>query len=445
MPDDALRGIVTRMVEAGESEADIAAVIQRYKETAKPEGKSVGGFGKNLVTSGLKLIGDTAKGAVDAGKFVATEAGLLGPGAKAMQRTSVGEAMLNAPEIVKTAGGALKDRYGSLEAIGNTAYNDPAGMAADLSTILSLGAGAAARAPRLAGALRKAGTATNPLRAATKPVGEGLKGAANLTVRGTLRPSKAIRDDFGGAKGVADAVLKERVYSEANATKKLGKSVKDADDLIAAKEAAGVRGVPARKVADSLQGAPSGTAARRQKLGVQSAPKSVADRRQAILDENAIPGQPGATRLIPLTEAQGLKREAQDLAYEAAKSNLSLDQQSNSAIARALREGIEQRVPEVGPINERSQRLIGAQRAFADAQDRPRALTNFLSILGGTGGFVGGGGPGAAASAALIKAMDSPRLGAATGIALNEAGTALMNPGLLQAALLARLAAIPDE
>jgi hypothetical protein len=393
---------------------------------AKPEGKSISGFLSNALTSTGRLLKDTATGAVDLAKFAATEGGLAGKDAQTLQRVRTGEAVGNAPQIAKAVGGSLKGRY--IDNLGDTLYTDPAGVAADVSTLLGIGG-----APRLAGRL-------NPLRAAAAPVGGTLKGAANLTVRGTLRPSKAIREDFGGSKGVADAVLKERVFSEGSAQKKLSASVKEADDLLAAKEAAGVRGVPAKNVADSLTGSPSEAAGRRQKLGKLDAPKAITDRRQAILDANAIPGQPNATRHIPLTEAQALKREAQDMAYEARRGNLSMDAQADSAVARALKEGIEQRVPEVGPINERSQRLIGAQRAFEDAADRPRALTNYLAILGGATGFAGGGTPGGVLGSALVKAIDSPRLGALTGIAMNEAGDVITHPGLLQAALLARLA-----
>lgn len=448
--DQKLQQIVERMVTAGESEADIASVIQHYKAQAPPpeppkDGKSVSGFLGNVGKSTVNLIKDSATGAWDLAKFAADVMPNSSLDRKAARGQQVMDTVRNAPQIAKAAGGALKDRYGSLHAIGNTVYTDPAGVAADLSTVLTGGAAAAARAPRLAGTLGKVAKATNPLRAATAPAGGALKGAGNLTVRATLRPSKAIREDFGGSKGVADAVLKERVYSEGSAQKKLAGSVKDADDLLAAKEAAGVRGVPAKDVADSLTGAPSESAGRRAKLGVANAPQAIADRRQHILDANAIPGHPNATRHIPLTEAQALKREAQDMAYEARRANLSMDAQADSAVARSLREGIERRVPEVGPINERSQRLIGTQRAFADAQDRPRALTNLLSLLGATGGFAGGGTPGALLTSGAMKFADSPRLGALAGIALNEAGDIMTNPKLLQAALLARLAGQEEE
>jgi hypothetical protein len=160
------------------------------------------------------------------------------------------------------------------------------------------------------------------------------------------------------------------------------------------------------------------------------------------LEFGGTPPVPPTVRDIPLTRAQTLKREAQDLAYEASKNNLSLDQQSNSAIARALREGIEKRVPGVGPVNEQSQRLLGAKRAFAEAEDRPQALTNMLAL--GAGGTVGAG-SGDLASALLtavaMKAINSPRAGALAGIGLDSIGQGLNAASLRKAALLARMAA----
>lgn len=436
------------------TEAEARQALSSHMESQKapeqpkaeqPEQKSIGGFMSNIFPSLGRLVRDSAVGLKDAAVFAATGSGLAGDDLRALQRNRVGQLVMQPRAVAGTVGQAAKERYGSLDAIGNTLYNDPAGVAADVSTLLTMGGTAAARAPRVASVLAKAGEVTNPLRAVTAPVRAGTRTAANLTVRGTLRPPKAVREDFGGSKGVANAVLDERVYSDASAQRKLSKSVQDADDLLKAKEAAGTRGVPAKDVANAVVGQPLDVAMRRERLGVPNATGAVADRRQRILDANRVPGQPNATRLIPLTEAQGLKREAQDLAYEARKAGLSLDAQADQSVARALREGIEARVPEVGPINQRSQRLLGAQRAFSEAEDRPRALANFLAILGGAGGFAGGGTAGAAATSALMKAADSPRLGALAGITLNEAGNFINAPLLRQAALLARLSAEEPE
>jgi len=141
---------------------------------------------------------------------------------------------------------------------------------------------------------------------------------------------------------------------------------------------------------------------------------------------------------IALTDAQNMKRRAQTLAFEAGADNNSIKKAAEKAKAQALRAGIETRVPQVKPVNERSQELLGAQKAFSAAEDRPRALTNFLSILGGGAGFAGGGPAGAALVPLLMKAADSPRAGALAGIGINELGRGA-NSAAFRKALLARL------
>jgi hypothetical protein len=237
--------------------------------------------------------------------------------------------------------------------------------------------------------------------------------------------------DFGGSKAVADAVLKDRVYSEASAGRKLDRSVAQADQMLADAQAAGTSGVPRRAVADAVMGAPQDTAKLRTRLGVPDQTGDLLDTAKGILRNN--PSE------IPLTDAQSMKREAQALAYEAGTDNQTVKKAAEIAKAKALRSGIEDRVPEVGPVNDTSQRLLGSKLAFGAAEDRPRALTNFLSVLGGAGGFAGAGPAGAAAVPLLMKAMDSPRAGAMAGISVDAIGRALSAPPTMQSALLARL------
>jgi hypothetical protein len=83
------------------------------------------------------------------------------------------EAAQRAIQAANAAGGMVKERYGSADAIKNTLATDPVGAAGDLSLLLSGGAGVAARTPmltRAAPALRTAAEYTNPLNAVIKPV-----------------------------------------------------------------------------------------------------------------------------------------------------------------------------------------------------------------------------------------------------------------------------------
>jgi hypothetical protein len=417
------------------SEQDILGALDSKPApaAAAPQEKSVGDFlGDKLPRSAGRFVRDTVTGIPSLLKLIAQGASIMSnPGAHTAQLDTAGRAI---PRVAGAVKDAAVSRYGSPSAIGNTLYNDPVGAAADVSTVTGLGALAAGgRAPRVASTLAKASNATNPMTPVGAVAKRGAREAGSAVVRGTLRPPKAVRDDFGGGRGVANAVLDERVYSDASAGRKLAKSTAKADQMIADAEAAGVPGVPRSKVGDAVLGKPLATAQRRASLGVKDASDDLFERAVAI------EGKGGE---FPLTQAQAAKREAQDLAYEASKNNLSVEQQANQAVARALRAGIEERVPGVGPVNEQSQRLLGAKRAFAEAEDRPQALTNMLAL--GAGGTVGAG-SGDLASALLtavaMKAINSPRAGAMAGIGLDSIGQGLNAASLRKAALLARMAA----
>ena len=68
-------------------------------------------------------------------------------------------------------GGAYKARYGTMEGLKKTLATDPAGAAADLSMILSGGAGVAGKAGTVGKMLDTAATITNPLTVPLKAVG----------------------------------------------------------------------------------------------------------------------------------------------------------------------------------------------------------------------------------------------------------------------------------
>ena len=130
--------------------------------------RSLGGFAGNVIKSGYNV----AKGVVGAVMHpLDTATTLLDVGAGALQKAvpqgvadfinkfdSNPEAAVRASKVANAVGGLYADRYGSVEGIKKTLYEDPVGAAADLSTILSLGAGAVRQTPNItAGALKVAG------------------------------------------------------------------------------------------------------------------------------------------------------------------------------------------------------------------------------------------------------------------------------------------------
>jgi hypothetical protein len=113
-------------------------------------------------------------------------------------------------EAARAAGGVLADRYGSYEGIKRTLAEDPVGAVADLSTLLTGGAGAAsgvakfapAAAPTAA-ALQRGATVTNPLSAVTIPAQKA------LAFKESILPGKLTKQQELNA--VRDATLRAGV------------------------------------------------------------------------------------------------------------------------------------------------------------------------------------------------------------------------------------------
>lgn len=149
----------------------------------KPK-KTVGGFVGNIFKSGGDLVGDTV-GAVanifnpDMEKNTVANLGKVGLGA--VQLALPGEQGFE--DNARAVGNFYKDRYGSMEAIGDTLYNDPVGVAGDVSALLTgaggalKGAGALSKGSKfgkIGSAAIKAGDAIDPIYQAGK---FGAKGA----------------------------------------------------------------------------------------------------------------------------------------------------------------------------------------------------------------------------------------------------------------------------
>jgi hypothetical protein len=110
-------------------------------------------------------------------------------------------AAARAVEAANAVGGLFKDRYGSYEGIKRTLAEDPVGAAADLSTLLTGGSMATARAaPGVSKALQTASVATNPLSAVTKPA------QAALAAKENFFPSQLAKEQELNA--VRDATLR---------------------------------------------------------------------------------------------------------------------------------------------------------------------------------------------------------------------------------------------
>lgn len=141
----------------------------------KDTDRTVAGFFGNAVRSGAEFVGNAASGA----RMVSgtMQSMLMGPASPAFAETQkLAESMRGAgPRLLKGAQEYFGGRYGSMEALGDTLYRDPVGVAADASTVLSAGGAALGTAPGRIGqvgrAVSAAGAAADPAALAARTAG----------------------------------------------------------------------------------------------------------------------------------------------------------------------------------------------------------------------------------------------------------------------------------
>ena len=148
------------------------------ERTSPDDERTLGGFGKNLLTSTGDLIADTAKAVaspVRTGRAMGELLQMPRFGANPTQQAFME---------------SLMERYGSLEGLASTLYEDPAGALADLSSVLG-GAGLAAKsvpgAARLSQGLRSAAAGIDPV----TQIGRGATGIAGMAARPVAKITEA--------------------------------------------------------------------------------------------------------------------------------------------------------------------------------------------------------------------------------------------------------------
>lgn len=456
------------------------AVLAKYPQYVDLAEKTLSGFASNALESGGRFLKDTALGAVGLLKGANRVGRAVFNPAEAQKLAA--DVQTAVPAVISHLGQSLRNRYGSVENIEDTLYNDPVGVLADVSTLASGVGGAAKITGRVPGVVSKAAMVervTNPL----TPVGMIAKPlarvASDAVIDQTVRPSKALRDDFGGRRGIADAIRQERVTTADAASNALRDSLQRTDDIIT-RAASQQPGVPVRPVADTLidtsdRAMPMSMAQRRKTLGI--AGNSAADLRTRYndmlqhatdapytppaLQEQLNKAKRIASQIVnnpqraakiaakidelekrltyPLPHAQELKREAQRIGYGSDAADVS--RRADKTLADALQRGIEQRVPAVKASNQRTRRLLAAEKALAAAEDRPAGIfvPTVATGIGATLGSI----PGAGLGAIIGALRDSPRVGTLTGIGINDIGRLLANPAFQRGALVSRATGEP--
>lgn len=210
------------------------------------------------------------------------------------------------------------------------------------------------------------------LSAAGEGVGQGLiravKPIAKLVYKTALRPSMGLQREFGDV--AATGMREGAPVTQGGASKITGRlrmSADQAKQLISDAEMAGAPPVQTSDVAAEF-GDVFKQGRAQAELG-RPDPRPAVHERLRTFDAKNPAG-------IPLSRAQVLKSEAQDLATKAYRAEdmghsiTDLSTASDAAMARGLRKAIEARVPAVADVNARTQELIGLQRAQEDALRR---------------------------------------------------------------------------
>lgn len=106
-----------------------------------------------------------------------------------------------ATDAAKAAGAFYADSYGSVSKIKRALAEDPVGVAADFSTIMSGGAMAAARSPQLAAGLQRAADFTNPAMPLTQAVQGRVPGTERTIPEIVGKGVASVTDLFSGDAG----------------------------------------------------------------------------------------------------------------------------------------------------------------------------------------------------------------------------------------------------
>ena len=158
---------------------------------------------KNFVPSAKQFGADILSLVTDP---VGTAEGIYNVGVGAAQKLIPGEQ--GKERYADAVGEFFADRYGGLEELKNTMATDPVGFLADATTVLTGGAGLAARAPGAVGRIAKvasnAASAVDPVSLATRGVNQAVKGIT--AARGAKVPSNK--------QFVADAPSTEALHQQ---------------------------------------------------------------------------------------------------------------------------------------------------------------------------------------------------------------------------------------
>lgn len=277
-------------------------------------------------------------------------------------------------------------------------------------------------------------------------IGKGMKAGAPRLMQSVLKPSKTLRREF---PTIAKDAVEHGIAT--GKEKKVGKLISTTagrvDQKLTNATRMGAKPVQMADVVPELQGVAEKVAYEPRTGGAKL--KEVSEIGGQLLRDYPNP--------IPLLEAQKMKQAAQRTAIQGYRqldaghpiNHVPVD--ADMAVAKGLRKEIEKRA-DVGPLNEKIQRLMGVEGALEDAMGRIRnnqpigmnmlIASGVGSALGGASGLASqdagvGGGVGGAAGLSIL-ALTNPYLASRIAIGADRLAPAvgqLPNAGRVAALL----------
>lgn len=179
--------------------------------------RSALGFAGNVVKSGGRLVGglyDAVRHPIDTATGIADAAAgglrnLVPPGLRDfIDKADAPETTQRISNAAGAVGQVYKDRYGGLPNIARTAYEDPIGMAADVSTVLGGAGGLARMGSRAIPSMGPAADVLSTAAKFTNPM-SGISAGSDLLMRKVIAPgAAALVGELGthtGARSLATA------------------------------------------------------------------------------------------------------------------------------------------------------------------------------------------------------------------------------------------------
>jgi len=339
------------------------------------------------------------------------------------KRTWTDTAVDSLPLVGGSVGGLLGMAGGPVGAAGGAALGGAGGEAWKQNINRMRGKKAPGSMGEAATDIGVSGAVQGASEAAGGLIGKGLVKGGEKVYRGLLKPSKGLRDSFGG-----DDMVRTLLDEGVTISRKGGEKVES------------LLGESRGKAMRMVRSAPPSSPVQPKEIMGQFAPVVKTLRDRADVGQANELGKVGArgkaltrtlSRGVDTVRAQELKETAQSAASGAYRQlerggakQLGGDDLLDEATARGFRQAVEKRVPGVAAQNQRTQKLLGGHRAVEDAIERSsnnNAVGGMRDLIAaGVGSSVAG--PAGASVGLLSRLLTSPRPGSGAAILMDRTG-----------------------